>query len=94
MSVAAVLPPSSPRKSARSLAWLACLASHARGCRDEAPRHSVGLAIAAYLFGAAALGALSIGHEYTVARSACSCASRRAANVCSSQSSACCWSCC
>jgi hypothetical protein len=64
MTVAAMLPPSLS-KEVRALAppWLACTACIlAMGVLD--PR-LIGLAVIAYIVGAVALGALSIGHEYT-----------------------------
>ena len=66
MSFAAVLP-SSLAKEVRALAlpWVACLACMVVPAAIDAPRFLGGISIPAYFFGTAALGALSIGHEYT-----------------------------
>jgi ABC-type transport system involved in multi-copper enzyme maturation permease subunit len=66
MSAAAVLP-SSLSKEIRALAlpWLACLACMLVPAVADAPRWIGGLSVPAYFLGVVALGALSIGHEYT-----------------------------
>jgi hypothetical protein len=65
MSIAAVLPPSlSKEVRALALPWLACVACIlGMGVLD--PRLIGPLSIIAYVVGAIALGALSIGHEYS-----------------------------
>ena len=66
MSVAAVLPPSlSKEVRALALPWLACVACMLVVGVSNAPRLFGPLAIIAYVVGTSALGALSIGHEYT-----------------------------
>jgi len=66
MSVAAVLP-SQVTKEFRALAlpWLACLACLFLPAVFDAPMFLGGISVPAYFLGTAALGALSIGHEYT-----------------------------
>jgi hypothetical protein len=66
MSVAAVLPPSlSKEVRALALPWLACTACMLAITMSDSRRHFGPLAVIAYLVGTVALGALSIGHEYT-----------------------------
>jgi hypothetical protein len=66
MSVAAILPPSvSKEVRALALPWLACAACMLVIGVTDAPYLFGPLAIIAYLVGTVALGALSIGHEYT-----------------------------
>ncbi len=50
---------------ALSLAWCACAFVMVVPALVEAPRYAASLQVFAYFVGAAALGALSIGHEYT-----------------------------
>ena len=54
-------------KEVRALAvpWLACLAAMVAPVVVDVPRALGGISVLAYFLGAAALGALSIGHEYT-----------------------------
>lgn len=62
----AVLPlPISKEVRALALPWLACLACMVIPVVADAPRFLGGLSVPAYFLGAAALGAFSIGHEYT-----------------------------
>jgi hypothetical protein len=66
MSVAGVLPLSlSKEVRALALPWLACVACIVGMGVSNAPYLFGPLAIIAYIVGAIALGALSIGHEYT-----------------------------
>jgi hypothetical protein len=66
MSAAAVLLPS-VSKEVRALAWpwLACLACMVMPAVANAPVWLGGLSVPAYFLGTAALGGLSMGHEYT-----------------------------
>ncbi len=66
MTVSAVLP-LSISKEIRALAfpWLACLACIVAPAFADAPRFLGALSVPAYFLGAAALGALSMGHQYT-----------------------------
>jgi hypothetical protein len=54
-------------KEARALAfpWLACLAAMILPALFDSPRELAGISVPAYFIAMAALGALSIGHEYT-----------------------------
>ena len=65
MSVAAVSRPIYKEVRALALPWLACLACMVVPAAIDAPRFLGGIAMPAFFFGTAALGALSIGHEYT-----------------------------
>ena len=66
MSVAAVLLPSVTKEvRALALPWLACTACMLGIAISNSPRVFGPLAVIAYLVGTVALGALSIGHEYT-----------------------------
>ena len=66
MSVAAMLPPAiSKEVRALALPWLACVSCLLMMGMSNAPRLFGPLAVIAYLVGTVALGALSIGHEYT-----------------------------
>lgn len=66
MSVAAMLPPSlSKEVRALALPWLVCVACMLAITVSNSPHLLGPLAVIAYLVGMVALGALSIGHEYT-----------------------------
>ncbi|MEP6916093.1 MAG: hypothetical protein ABJC89_10625 [Acidobacteriota bacterium] len=65
--IGAALLPIGAAKEARALIvpWLACMAIMVVAPRLDSPGIFGGVAAAAYVLGVAALGALSIGHEYT-----------------------------
>lgn len=66
MSIAALLPPSlSKEVRALALPWFACLACMLLPAVANAPMWLGALSVPAYFLGTAALGGLSIGHEYT-----------------------------
>ena len=65
MSLAAVLPPSlSKELRALALPWLGCLACLVVPVIANAPMWLGGLSVPAYFLGTAAIGGMSIGHEY------------------------------
>ena len=76
------------------LAWLACLASHGRRCRDGGRAHSVDARDARTSSARRRSARCRSATSTPTARSGCCCPSRRAANVSSSSSSACWWRCC
>lgn len=64
-SAAALLAPISKEARALLFPWLACLIAMIQPAISDSPMAFFGLSVPAYFIAAAALGALSIGHEYT-----------------------------